>query len=772
MESKRTQIRREILFIVIVIILSLILRAIYLWQYYDSAYWASLTIDAKFHYLWAKSIAGGDILGHEAFFRAPFYPYFLALNYLIFGGRLLGIVIMQNIIGILSMLLVFKLARDIFGFKSAAICMILYLFTFDFVFFESELLLDFMLVFFLPLVFLVVFKAESKNRRVLWFIAGIILGLATATRPTVLITLVIVPLFFLQPGAKSFSFKKWAINSLLVILGTATVMLPVAVRNAAVANEFTALPSQGGINFYIGNNPYSNGWSAAMPPPLLQNWQYADCKHIAENEVGKALKPSQVSRFWFEKGIDFWLDSPSEALKLTSKKAYLLFTNTPISNNRNILQFKEKIGISKIMIVSWWLIFPCGLLGMIAAYKRNHRARLLMLFIAIYSIIIVFFFITSRFRLPLIPFWIIFSSYGILYIYENIKEKKTGKLIASTILITGGIVFSLSNIYRIDFANPDQELYSGGNRLFAAGQYEEAKNKFHRLLQTNPAYPQANMNLAASFVKLGDLDSAEFYYNRELNANPDSALALSSLAEIARVRGESRKAYEYASSALSMKPFFLEILINYVKASRAALKQTEALAKLETIQNQYEKNPYYHFYKGVLKIDLAAGNSAYYEEAEKDFVKSFRLWEKQSQPTYERDPSIYAMLFSEGKKEALMAKSYANIGIINLGQGRHEKAFESFQMALKYDITLRQAKTGLLEASMRTGRFAKALQLADELLPEADRHEIPAYMLYRAQAFYNLGDEQNAVNILEKIIIDYPEYQPAYKILEAIKTGG
>jgi 4-amino-4-deoxy-L-arabinose transferase-like glycosyltransferase/Tfp pilus assembly protein PilF len=772
MNIKPKSISRETLFITAVIALSLIIRLIYLWQYHDSAYWGSLTVDAKFHYLWAKSIAGGDILGSEVFFRAPFYPYFLALCYLIFGGKLLGIVIIQNLIGVISFLLVYKLAKEIFGKKCAMLASILYLFTFDFIFFESELLLDFMLVLFLPLFFLTIFKADSVNKKHLWLMAGLILGLAAATRPTVLILLGIIPLFYLNPGSKVFKFKTWALDMIFLILGSVIILLPIAIRNAAVGDEFTAVPTQGGINFYIGNNPDANGWSAAMPPPLGQFWQYADCKYIAETEAGSELKPAEVSRFWFTKGIDFWLESPSAALRLNLKKAYLLFNNRDISNNRNISQFKEHIGISKILVVRWWLILPFGLVGMIASLRRNSRAGLIIFFTVLYSFVIILFFVTSRFRLPLLPFWIIFTSRGILYSAELISARKIKMLVISALIIILGFLFSISDLYKIDFSNPLQELYSEGNRQFAAGEYVQAGQAYKRLLEISPNYPQANLNLAASFVRLGEMDSARHYYLRELEVNPDSALALSSLAEVARLEGDFSTAYNYARRAISLKPFFVEILINYVKASRSFSMQSEALATIEPLEKTYEHNPYYFFYRGVLKIDLASVNTIMYSRAEADFLNSLRLWQGQFQPTYERDPSVFALFFSDQKKEALQAKSYANIGIINLGKADYEQARESFQTALEYDPDLRQARTGLLETAMRLGDFSGALTLIDEVLPQASPDEVPAFLLYRAQAYYNLGETQKAVEILEGIITDFPDYDQARRILEAIKMGG
>jgi len=764
--------KKEFYFLLTVFVASILLRAIYLWQYNDSPFWGSLTVDAKFHFLWAKSISAGDFFGSEVFFRAPFYPYFLALQNFIFAGNLLPILIVQNIIGLASFLLVYRLARNLFGIQCALITSVLYLLTFDFVFFESELLLDFLLVLFLPLIFLTVFKADRSGKRRYWLISGILLGLSIITRPTTIILIVLIPLFYLGLRSKLFNLKIWGINTALMIAGVILILLPVAARNTSVGDEFTAIPTQGGINFYIGNNPFANGWSAAMPPPLGAYWQYADCRQIAEKHVGSTLKPSQVSNYWMKRGLNYWADSPNQAFRLMMKKVYLLFYSKPISNNRNIPDFIDKISIGKIMFVSWWMILPFGLIGMIRCLRHNLRARLIIIFVIVYSLILVLFFITSRFRLPLYPFWIIFAAYGLNWVYEQIRSRNYKWLALSSILIIAGGLFSSGILYSIPLSSPGQILLSDGNRLFALGDYNSARAKFQEILNVNPKFPQANMNIGASFIKTGNLDSAEYYYRQELDVNPDSALTLTSLAEISRLNKDTISAITYSLAALKLKPHYIEILINYVKASRLAKKQSHALTQIDPLDKYYISNPYYFFYRGVLKIDLAATNLNYLADAERDFQKSIELLNSVNQPTYERDPSVFAMLFSDEKRESLLSKSFANIGVIKLGKKEYIEAAENFRIALQNDPDLYQASSGLLESLMRLGEFKQALELVEKLLPEASQSELLPFTLYYAQAHYNLGDIQTAITILEELLKEYPEYIPAQRILSAIKKGG
>jgi len=59
--------------------LALVLRLAYLWQWRDSALFSTPIGDARAYLEWARAIAAGDWLGHEVFYQAPLYPYFLAV---------------------------------------------------------------------------------------------------------------------------------------------------------------------------------------------------------------------------------------------------------------------------------------------------------------------------------------------------------------------------------------------------------------------------------------------------------------------------------------------------------------------------------------------------------------------------------------------------------------------------------------------------------------------------------------------------------------------
>src|SRR5260221_586845 len=64
---------------------------------------------------WARRIAAGEWLGHEVFYQAPLYPYFLGIVYAIAGRHLLVVRIVQAVIGSASCALLALAAARLFS---------------------------------------------------------------------------------------------------------------------------------------------------------------------------------------------------------------------------------------------------------------------------------------------------------------------------------------------------------------------------------------------------------------------------------------------------------------------------------------------------------------------------------------------------------------------------------------------------------------------------------------------------------------------------------
>ena len=93
--------------------------------------------------------------------------------------------------------------------------------------------------------------------------------------------------FFFFPIYKSLRWR----NTIAFFLGTLVFIAPCTIRNYYVSGELVLVNSAAGINFFIGNNPISDGYNIAPSYiRLTPFYEEIDSKKYAEMILGKTLK--------------------------------------------------------------------------------------------------------------------------------------------------------------------------------------------------------------------------------------------------------------------------------------------------------------------------------------------------------------------------------------------------------------------------------------------------------------------------------------------------
>ena len=177
------------------IVLSLCIRFMYLLEIRGNPFFDHPRLDALFHDKWAESIAAGDIVGEEVFFRAPVYPYFLGSLYAIFGHNYVVPRVAQLLLGTLSAVFLYFLTRRLCGGVAAALASSLASLYAVLIYFEGELLFDSLLVFVCLAWLLVVERYRESPTPIRWLIIGVVYGIVCCIRPPFL---AIAPFIFRQ----------------------------------------------------------------------------------------------------------------------------------------------------------------------------------------------------------------------------------------------------------------------------------------------------------------------------------------------------------------------------------------------------------------------------------------------------------------------------------------------------------------------------------------------------------------------------------------------
>lgn len=677
--------RQERLILLAIFLFALGVRGVYIYQIRDSPFFETPFGDPEYHDKWALRVAGGDWLGDKVFFRAPLYPYLLGLTYRIFGHNFLAPRILQAMLGAISCLLIYFVGKGVFdwrvGMLSGGIASIYG----PFIYFEGELLITSLIVFLDLSLILLLLKARNLS---VWLCAGVVLGLSAIARPTILIFL---PFLLLWMWLRHRGhFRRYAPA---VLGGVVLFVAPVAFRNYLVGKDLVLVASQGGVNFYLGNNPQADGASAIFPG-IGDDW---DEVSFAQKDVGRSLKPSEVSRYYYLKGMEFLKEKPGSFLKLLAKKVYLFLNGYEISNNQYIYRFGDYSPLLRVLLfrvgetrllrfaLPFGIICPLGISGLLLS-MRNRRASLVRFFLFSYTASVIGFFVCSRYRTPLYPIFILFASFALFSLGEKLTHRELRPVLVSLPVILALFWFANSNLYGEDFLNPAQHRFNLGTAHLKRGEYAEAVGEYEEVLEIDPVYPRTHLNLGVAYHKQGLLGEAKQEYEKELKIWSEEARAYNNLGVIYRSEGAYEEAIRCGRRAIQIRPSYGEAYLN--------LGLTwERVGDLEAATEAYSK---------ALDIEpsLAEGHNR---------LGVIYLEKRES------EKAIFHCGKAVGLEPANPSYRY-NLGLAYASGLRYEEAIGEFREALSIDSELFPAYHNLGMAYLVVGDLKRASESLEEAL--------------------------------------------------------
>jgi tetratricopeptide (TPR) repeat protein len=521
-------------------------------------------------------IRTGDWMGDRAFFQAPLTTYFLALIYKMADVDLLWPRIAHIIMGALTAAGMFLLGRRLFNEKAAWIAGIVTTCYPLFIFFEGELLAP-TITLFLDVIFLLLVFGIKKDKSVWrWILPGMVLGLRALATTNIL---AVVPVFWiwliLRGRARQWQGGRDSQRPLprvwpaiaVFALGIVLIVAPVTIRNRMLQDDFVLVSSNAGLNFYLGNSGKYDEKVGIRPG--------ADFDELIDTHVraGRRVGP-EMSGYFFEEASRYIAANPAEYARLLLHKTYLFFRGGEIMRNQEIYTFREYSGILKLLL---WkvrlagvvgLAFPFGLLlplawpGCLLAFrKRNGNAILLIAYGAAYSATVIAFFITARYRLPVVLPMILILAHG----WSQISEwwRPGGVRIVALAGMLLMLILSNWNLDPMPKEMNADAYYSLAGALADQGDLEGAESYYLRALERNPADASAWVGLGLRvYQKQGMLDRAESCYREALEMRPDYAGALYNLGLVAELRNRPAEAESLYLETIRLNPMMDAPYIN------------------------------------------------------------------------------------------------------------------------------------------------------------------------------------------------------------------
>jgi len=496
----------------------------------------SLTFDR----LAREILAGG---GGEAFFRAPLYPYVLSLVYTLTGGGQTGVVWVQFVLGLAAIVPVYLLAERWFG-RSAALltAWIVALYPLR-IFFEGEILAVTLFGFLLAWGVWLLWTGSEENstRRLLW--AGLVLGLAVLTRPNLLLAMPFLLAGALLPRLRA-PEGLWR-----RLAGTAAVLAftvaPATLHNWAAEQRVIPVAANGGINFYLGNSPGATG-ETPLPPGLL--WQDTVQEPIRSGLTGMW----EQDRYWWARASRSIAEDRPRWLGLLAAKSLLFWSAFESSNNKRLEHFTN-VSFPSRHYRGWFGALAClGFAGLVVLARGRPLFSLASL-LAGYWLAVALFFVTARYRLPLVPFLAMSASAAVAELSGRLQGWRGKRAaLALTAVLAAVAVFP-------------SWLPVGGDRI------------------------DPDFQMGQVFLARGEPDRAEAHLLRSLAKGKANADILNSLGAVSFARREWKGAEEHYLSALE-EGDFSEVYYNLgiVYERMVPPRRREAL---ETYRRSLERNP-------------------------------------------------------------------------------------------------------------------------------------------------------------------------------------
>ncbi len=336
------------------------------WYFYDTVHY-----DAA-----ARSLLSGEgfryerpFFGTTAYNLEPLYPLFLAANYATFGRRFLAVRVVQGLLGALTCVVVFSLARRLFDVKVAALAGAICALYPHLVFISGLLYPEQLFTLLLAAGMWCLVRYMATGRTLLMVGVGVCMGLAALVKG---IALAFVPVLVVWLLFRRRTGKGQRLAHAALFVGTVVVvLLPWSLRNYRVFGQLAPVRAHATMVF---DQRY-----VQQDEPLVAQWMH-----------GKVDTWSFLVRY-VEEFVRFWTPTLGRLQ----------------SRNEFTTRWANMVSIAAAGPV---LLF--ALLGVWFARKRLNELMPLLLLVMTFACTYAFFLTHVRYRIPVEPYLILLAAFG------------------------------------------------------------------------------------------------------------------------------------------------------------------------------------------------------------------------------------------------------------------------------------------------------------------------------------------------------------------------
>jgi len=373
----------------------------------------------------------------EFYYQPFYYTCFLPLVHAVFGSEWWGVMVVQAVIGAVTVWWTGLLAARLFGRRAgiwAALALALYR---THIFYTPFRLMAVVAAAALVLWVLLTARAWRKNRTLDWVWAAFGASVGTLLRGNFLLLMPAVPVLAAWRNRKR--PRRAAALVLLTIALWYAPQLPFALVNFKSRGYWTGPSTAADAVLALGNTPEAPAGGLAYPP-AYEEWTAA-----ANRPMGERVPVSRRILAWIQREPLAWAE-----LKF---RTFLLFWwSAEIPNNVALAREGEASAVVRSP-----LLFGFGLLGALAVAgmletARGHRGAPLRLFLLfcvwMYCAATVLFYMLARFRAPAAPLLAVYAGAAVDGVWRTVLRaaqawtSETRSAVGRWVLYLGfGVVF-------------------------------------------------------------------------------------------------------------------------------------------------------------------------------------------------------------------------------------------------------------------------------------------------------------------------------------------
>ena len=576
--------------------LALLVRWIYLIQFQKSPFFDTPIIDAQTYLQLAQNLVQGFWIQEEAFWQPPLYPYWLGVVLWLTGPSPLRLHLAHFLVGALNCALIYRLGRRLFSRPVALAAGIIAAGYGTFLFFEGDYLPVPLIILFNLALLLVLLRIPDHPSFFRFGAAGVLFGLSALTRPDILVFLPAAALWLAWRLRPAFALRPLAVRlGLLAAAGLLTIS-PATIHNAFTSREFVLISSNGGINFYIGNNRDADAFMKIRP--------YAWDNFVIQPLLAGAVRPGERSEWFYRRAVKDLRQDPSAWLWRLGRKTCRFFRGHEYLRNqdpylaRNYSSLLSSLLWEHGLALPYGIIGPLGLLGLILLGRERRPDRvLLVLYAGAQVVAIILFMAAARYRMPTVPALILAASWLPAWAEEKWRQKKRFPLLLAALAAVGLLLAgNLSGSEGPEMGIAEQLMWQG----YAAkthGNLAEAERLFRKVTKEFPDYLPARLDLASSLAEEGQGGDSREQLNQILeldSAHPGmvSANARILLAKLDEGRGDSESAIRHYRAALAIFPAAEEAMLRLTPLLLDEDRTAEAEAVIQNCLRYYPNQPW------------------------------------------------------------------------------------------------------------------------------------------------------------------------------------